>query len=116
MINNLEKTKQFLWLLFGRYFKQIGNEQLIEFRFIHFSGKAFSKFSRLHTIGEFLSSEKRRVKSQNGYNVYFGVNPRGPEFKKTQKDITDVVCIWLDIDAKNFNAFLPIWFVCHYSC
>ncbi len=100
----MEKTKQFLLLLFRRHFKEKSAEQLIEFRFIHFTGKTFSKFDRLSDIEKSLLNEKWPIKSQNGYNVYFGVNPRGIEGRKTQNDIKDIVCLWLDIDAKNFNG------------
>jgi len=101
---DIEKTKQFLWLIFKRHFKEKGTRQLIEFRFIHFTGKTFSKFNRLSDIEKSLLNEKWPIKNQNGYNVYFGVNPRGIGGRKTQNDIRDIVCLWLDIDAKNFNG------------
>ncbi len=101
---DMEKTKQFLWLIFKRHFKEKSTRQLIEFRFIHFTGKTFSKFNRLSDIEKSLLNEKWPIKNQNGYNVYFGVNPRGIGGRKTQNDIRDIVCLWLDIDAKNFEG------------
>lgn len=41
--------------------------------------------------------------NQKGYHVYFGVNPRSLKGKGKQDDIQDVICFWLDIDAKNFQ-------------
>jgi len=99
---DVDKTKQFLCLLFGRHFKEKGANQLIEFRFIHFTGKTFSQFRHLPDIEKSLLSEKWPIKNQNGYNVYFGVNPRGIERRKTQNDIRDIVCLCLDIDSRNF--------------
>jgi len=45
--------------------------------------------------------------NQKGYHVYFGVNPRSVKGKGKQDDIQDVVCLWLDIDAKNFQEGKP---------
>jgi hypothetical protein len=45
--------------------------------------------------------------NQKDYNVSFSVNPRAAVGESKQDDIQDVVCLWLDIDGKNFQDGKP---------
>jgi len=45
---------------------------------------------------------KIRALNRQGLNIYFSVNPRPSSKRKKQRDIKDIICLWLDVDAKNF--------------
>jgi len=93
---------EFLKLLYSNYFR-FGGKGLLEFRPIKGKGGILrSIFSSIENIKEILP----RIHQLNrvGYNIYFSVNPRPLNKKKQQKYITDIICIWVDVDAKNFDG------------
>ena len=93
---------EFLKLLYSNYFR-FGGKGLLEFRPIKGKGGILrSIFSSIENIKEILP----RIYQLNrvGYNIYFSVNPRPLNKKKQQKYITDIICIWVDVDAKNFDG------------
>lgn len=61
-----------------------------------------SLFSTLNEINQ-LASRINELNRQ-GFNIYFSVNPRPRNKNKKQKFIKDIVCLWLDVDAKNFDG------------
>lgn len=94
--------KSFIEILFGKYFLEpyIG---YIELRFIHKdSGKTFSKFVKYKDF--FTDELKEEIDRLNETNhVYFGVNPRPLSKKKKQDNIKNIICLWVDIDGKDFE-------------
>jgi len=102
---DVEQATQFLWALYGHYYnyKEKGKEAWIEVRVISCRGQVRSDFVRASTIRHGLEGVNKRLESTETWNVYFGVNPR-PDEKKRQDDIRDVICVWADVDAKNFSG------------
>lgn len=99
-LSNLEATA-FLLTLFSQYFED--NKGLIELRFISEGpGACLSKFYRLDDIDDQVFEEARRRNTT--HHVYLGVNPRPLSRAKKQKDIEAVVCVWADIDGKDFEG------------
>ena len=37
------------------------------------------------------------------HNIYFGVNPRPLSKRKKQDDIKNMICLWADLDGKDFQ-------------
>ncbi|MGA2361045.1 MAG: hypothetical protein ABSG73_01150 [Candidatus Aminicenantales bacterium] len=96
--NNLSETKQFIEALFSRYFKD--HDGHVELRLI--GQDTGSKFYSKGEIGENDWAEIERLNAS--YHVYFGVNPRPLSRAKKQDDIVDVVCLWADVDGKDFEG------------
>jgi hypothetical protein len=93
------EAEEFLKTLYSRYFQN--NKGNIELRLIGDHG-ANSRFFRKCEIGE---AEWTAIAQANaGSHVYFGVNPRPLSQAKKQEDILDVVCLWADIDGKDFEG------------
>ena len=76
----------------------------LEFRFIGIGKKTFSKYLKFPLNHHSLSKDKITSLHEQGYNIFFGVNPRPPSKQKTQQDIRDIICLWLDIDSKNIEG------------
>lgn len=93
-----EQASQFLQALFGRYFQD--NDGYVELRFV--GQEASSRFYSKGEIGE--NEWADIVKLNQDHHVYFGVNPRPLSKKKKQDDIQDVVCLWADVDGKDFEG------------
>ena len=90
--------------LFGVYFKN--HKGYIELRFIKKAdGSCQSKFLKFDEFDEKVLAEIQRRNITS--NVYFGVNPRPLSKKKKQDDIKGVVCLWVDIDGKDFENGKP---------
>ena len=86
--------------VFGVYFKN--HKGYIELRFIKKAdGSCQSKFLKFDEFDEKVLAEIQRLNITS--NVYFGVNPRPLSKKKKQNDIKGVVCLWVDIDGKDFK-------------
>jgi hypothetical protein len=96
--NNLQETNRFIETLFFRYFKD--NDGHVELRFI--GQDVVSKFFRRGEVGE---EDWVEITQRNAVcHVYVGVNPRPLSQAKRQDDILDVVCLWADIDGKDFEG------------
>ncbi len=97
---NLE-IREFLAALYSSYFKD--HEGYVELRFISKeTGACFSKFYRLGDLSDLSLDEIKRLNAT--HHVYFGVNPRPLSQAKKQDDIQDVVCLWADVDGKDFDG------------
>lgn len=95
---NLSETKQFIEALFSRYFN--GKDGYVELRFV---GQDAS--SRFYSKGEIVESDWADIIELNrDHHVYFGVNPRPLSKNKKQNDIEDIVCLWADVDGKDFEG------------
>jgi len=93
----------FIMQLF-RIRNEVDQDFLVEIRYISNDSnkKPFSKFYPYadikRSISEILEPNNR------GYHVYVGVNPRPQSKEKIQENIKDVIALWADIDAKNFDG------------
>lgn len=53
--------------------------------------------------GKISNAEWQKVLELNKtHNIYFGVNPRLSRYRKKSEDIKDVICLWVDLDGKDF--------------
>jgi len=91
-------------LLYG-YYDQLKKDFFIEFRGLP-AQLGIPVQQKFVPYGE-LEKQIDDVLSWSSYNVSFGVNPRFAEGKSKQNDIRDIVCLWLDIDGKNFHEGKP---------
>lgn len=86
--------------LFRNYFNK--NKGLIEIRFINKkTNNTRSEFYQFGGIGE---EDLKFIQEMNEHhNVYFGVNPRPLNKRKKQDDIKNIICLWADLDGKDFQ-------------
>jgi hypothetical protein len=92
-----EQASQFLTALFGRYFQD--NDGWVELRLI--SDSVVSKFL---PKGELTEADWAEVAELNKtHHVGVGVNPRPPGRGKKKEDVRDIVCVWADVDGKDFE-------------
>lgn len=91
-----QEATEFLAALFGRYFQD--NDGYVELRFI--SDHAFSKYLPKGEITE--KDWAEIIELNKTHHIYFGVNPRPLDKAKKQDDIEDIVCLWADVDGKDF--------------
>ena len=96
----VSNPRKIIELLFKNYFEK--HKGYIELRFIEKkSSKAFSIF---YSYDEFDYKVEKEIQKLNiNHNVYFGVNPRPSSKEKKQEDIKHIVCLWADIDGKDFE-------------
>jgi len=95
---NLPETNRFIRALFTHYFKD--NDGHVELRFI--GQDVVSKFCRRGEVGE---EDWAEVNQRNATcHVYLGANPRPLSQAKRQDDIQDIVCLWADVDGKDFDG------------
>jgi hypothetical protein len=92
---------EFLGVLFGSYF--IKSEGYVELRFI--SKKDGTTLSKFYNLADFTDAALDEIRHLNGtHNVYFGVNPRPLSKDKREKDVKNIVCLWADVDGKDFDG------------
>lgn len=95
-----EEIRNFKRALFHRYFEE--HDGFIEIRFIcKDSGTCISKFYRYDEFDDSVIKEIQRLNVTN--NVYFGVNPRPLDKGRKKTDIKDIICLWADVDGKDFE-------------
>jgi len=92
----MEITGKFLMNHFKTASEALGNDFYIEFRFID-RRKVKSIFCKYDEISGILLSVF--AINKQGWHTYFGVNPRPLSKSKLEKDITDVICLFVDIDV-----------------
>lgn len=92
----MEITGKFLRNHFKYAHEALGSNFYIEFRFIK-EMKVKSIFCKYKEIS--LVLPKVLVINKNGWQSYFGVNPRPVNKCKKEKDIEYVVCLFVDIDV-----------------
>ena len=96
-----QEIREFLSVLFAKYFKK--SQGYVELRFISKEdGATFSKFCNLTDFTDASLDEIRHL--NNTHNVYFGVNPRPLSKDKREKDVKNIVCLWADVDGKDFDG------------
>ena len=92
------EAKEFLETLYSRYFKD--HDGNVELRLI--GPKVSSRFFRKGEISD--ADWAAIVEANKDNHVYFGVNPRSLSQAKKQEDILDIVCLWADVDGKDFEG------------
>lgn len=98
--SSIFQAKECFSLLFGNY----NSSGIIEIRCLKDDAPPLFFFKKTSVlIQEESEIEPLLEWNKKGYDIYFGVNPRPPSQNKKQKDIKDVVCLWLDIDGKDFE-------------
>ena len=96
-----QEIREFLSVLFAKYFKK--SQGYVELRFISKEdGATFSKFCNLTDFTDASLDEIGHL--NNTHNVYFGVNPRPLSKDKREKDVKNIVCLWADVDGKDFDG------------
>jgi hypothetical protein len=96
--DNYLEGKKFLDILFSGYFKN--NDGFVELRFV--DGKAISEF---YPRGDITENKWTEIVGLNqNCHVFVGVNPRPVTKKKTQNEIKDIICLWVDVDGKDFEG------------
>ena len=94
--NSYFEAKRFIETLFPHYFKD--HDGYVELRMI---GKTV--VPKWLPRGEITEADWEEISSCNKtHHVYFGVNPRPLSKEKKQEDIRDLVCLWADVDGKDF--------------
>ncbi|HVP89931.1 MAG TPA: hypothetical protein VMS75_01820, partial [Terriglobales bacterium] len=91
------EAKRFLEALFSNYFRQ--HEGYVELRMI--SANVVPKWLHMGEISEQDWDEISR--SDRSHHIYVGVNPRPLSKEKKKNDIQDIVCLWADVDGKDFE-------------
>lgn len=97
-MGNFQEARQFLDTLYGRYFQN--RDGLVELRFI--GQDSISKFLPKGELTE--AAWPEIIALNRTHHVFIGVNPRPLNQAKKQDDIKDVVCLWADIDGKDFEG------------
>lgn len=93
------QTDRFLNTLFGRYFQD--HDGFLEVRFV---GQGSARPPKFFPKGQISESDWALITELNtNYHVFFGVNPRR-DMRGRQEDIKDVICLWADIDGKDFEG------------
>jgi len=92
------EAKRFLEALFSNYFRQ--HEGYVELRMI--SANVIPKWL---PKGEISEQDWDEISHFNEtHHIYVGVNPRPLSKEKKKKDIRDIVCLWADVDGKDFES------------
>ncbi len=92
------ESQTFLKSLFSR------TKRLIEIRAIR-NGKARSYFFK---SVDNISWDEFREFNKQGYNIYYGVGTRKEE-RGNKSAISEMVAIWVDVDAKHFKSKQEAW-------
>jgi len=94
--NSYLEAKRFIETLFPHYFKD--HDGYVELRMI--SKTVVPKWL---PRGEITEADWEEISSCNKtHHIFFGVNPRPLDKGKKQEDIQDLVCLWADMDGKDF--------------
>jgi hypothetical protein len=97
-LTNYLEAKTFLQTIYSVYSRNY--DGLTELRFI-----STSATSRFLPKGEISPDDWAKVVELNrSHHAYFGVNPRPRNQAKKQDDIKDIICLWADVDGKDFDG------------
>jgi len=97
MNDNYLEAKRFIEALYSRYFAD--HEGYVELRMI--SANVLEKW--LHK-GQLEEQDWDEIAKWNEtHHIYIGVNPRPVSKEKKKNDIQDIVCLWADVDGKDFE-------------
>lgn len=98
--NHYLEAKSFLDTLFSRYFAE--HDGKVELRCRVYEGNVTSLF---YHKAEFTETDWAAVRELNKtHHIGVGVNPRPLSEKKKKEDIRDIICLWADVDAKDFTT------------
>jgi hypothetical protein len=93
-------TREFLETLFSRYFQK--REGYCEFRIKEKSSSICEPiFFEPKELDDEALEGLRELNSN--CHIFFGVNPRPRNQGKKEADIRDVICLWADVDGKDFK-------------
>jgi hypothetical protein len=99
MTTQLDNVRKFLDKIFGSLFETY--DGFVEIRLLKEAEGARSIWLQRGMLLEPEWQEIQRL-NEEGWNVHFGVNPRPATKDKKQDDIDRIVCLWLDVDGKDF--------------
>jgi len=99
-LRRIKEPSEFLNIMYCKYAEK-QSRGLIEIRPI--KGRNIARRSSFFEIDNVDQIDQQiQELNRKGYNIYFSVNPRPRSRNKKQKFIKDIICLWLDVDAKNF--------------
>ena len=94
---NRQEARRFLETLYSRYFAD--HDGYVELRMI--SANVVPMW--LHK-GEITEQDWDEVSRYNQtHHIYMGVNPRPLSKERKKDDIQDIICLWADVDGKDFE-------------
>lgn len=94
---NLQEARRFVEALYSRYFAD--HDGYVELRMI--SANVLEKWLRK---GQLEEQDWDEIAQWNEtHHIYLGVNPRPLSKEKKKNDIQDIVCLWADVDGKDFD-------------
>jgi hypothetical protein len=94
--NSYLEAKRFIEVLFSYHLKD--HDGYVEVRMI-----GETVVPKWLPRGEITEADWEEISSHNRtLHIYFGVNPRPLDKGKKQEDIRDIVCLWADVDGKDF--------------
>lgn len=94
---NHQEAKRFLETLYSRYFAD--HDGYVELRMI--SANVLQQWLRKGEITEQDWDEVSRYNQT--HHIYMGVNPRPLSKERKKDDIQDIICLWADVDGKDFE-------------
>jgi hypothetical protein len=94
---NCPEAKRFIEALYSRYFAD--HDGYVELRMI--SANVLEKWLRKGQLEE--QDWDEITKWNETHHIYLGVNPRPLSKEKKKNDIQDIVCLWADVDGKDFE-------------
>ena len=90
------EAKQFIEALFSGYFKD--HDGYVEVRAI-----GETTISKWLLKGEITEIDWQEISRLNKTcHIYFGVNPRPLSKEKKERDFQSILCLWADVDGKDF--------------
>ena len=93
------RSQEFIDILYCKY-TQHGGDGLVEIRPVVYRGEARDS---IFLLPEAINRSSSKIKALNRRcEIYFSVNPRPLSKRKKEDDIRDVICLWVDVDGKNF--------------
>lgn len=98
----MEATAFFLRNHFKLAHEALDDKFYIEFRFIN-EGKVESEFCKYNDISNILP--KVFAYNERKWHSYFGVNPRPLSKNKLETDITEIICLFADVDVGEKKYF-----------
>lgn len=98
LVARSDRTREFLIRHFYPAHVKLGQDFLIEFRFMNSAGATLSHFCRFDEISEIIEGPLL-MNEEEGWHVHFGINPRPLSRDKKEGDISEFLCFWVDLDV-----------------
>lgn len=99
--SSLEGGLRLLDAIFSSGARPGASPPIIEFRYLKEGAEVIREFKSLPDLRLYLEDKALHARNHDGYNVYFGVNPRSEVGKGNQASVRDIFCLWADIDVKD---------------